>query len=105
MKLLVSTKSKIPKNKNGENVPCLEITEFVSMHCNVFNSSYQRNSRVLYSFVLNKLFGRLLIISPENFIFLETFDSEFAHVDVWFTDQNSTPLDIEGKINITLVIN
>ena len=61
--------------------------------------------RVSYTFVPNKLFGQLLNISPENFIFLKTFDSEFSHIDVWFTDQNSKPLGIEDKINITLVIN
>ena len=52
MKLLGSTKSKIIKNENGENVPCLEITEVVLIHCNgnVVNNSYQQNSRVLYTF-------------------------------------------------------
>ena len=39
------------------------------------------------------------------FIFLETFDSEFSYIQLWFTDQNSKPLEIEDKINITLVIN
>ena len=32
MKLLGSTKSKIKKYKNGENVPYLEITEIVLIH-------------------------------------------------------------------------
>ena len=110
MKLLGSTKSKITKNKNGENVPPLEITKVeitkvVLIHCNVVNVSYQWNSRVLYTFVPNKSFGQLLNVSPENFIFLKIFDSEFSHRDVWFTDQNSKPLEIEDKINITLVIN
>ena len=41
MKLLESTKSKITKDKNGKNVPCLEITEVVLMHCNVVNNGYQ----------------------------------------------------------------
>ena len=109
MKLLGSTKSKITKNKNGENVPPLEITKVeitkvVLIHCNVVNVSYQWNSRVLYTFVPNKSFGQLLNVSPENFIFLKIFDSEFSHRDGWFTDQNSKPLEIEDKINITLVI-
>ena len=43
MKLLGSTKSKITKDKNGENVPYLEITEIVLIHCNVVNNSYQQN--------------------------------------------------------------
>ena len=105
MDLIGSTKSKITKNKNGENVPHLEITEVVLKHCNVVNNSYEQNSRVLYTLVPNQSFGQLLNISPENFIFLKTFDSEFSQIDVWFTDQNSKALEIEDKINITLVIN
>ena len=40
MKLLGSTKSKITKDKNGENVPYLEITEGVLAHCNIVNNDY-----------------------------------------------------------------
>ena len=105
MKLLGSTKSKITIDENGENVPYLEITEVVLIHCNVVNNSYHQNSRVLYTFVPNKSFGQLLDISPENFIFLKTLDSEFSYFEVWFIDQNCNPLEIEDKINITLVIN
>ena len=83
----------------------LEFNEVVLIHCNVVNNSYQQNSRVLYTFVSNKLSGQLLDISPENFVFLETFDSEFSYVEVWFTDQKSNPLEIKDKLNITLVIN
>ena len=107
MKLLGSTKSKITKDKkqNSENVPYLEITEAVLIHCNVVNNSYQQNSRVLYTFVPNKSFGQLLDISPENLTFLKTFDSNFSYIEVPFTDQNSSSLEIEDRINITLVIN
>ena len=76
MKLLESTKSKITKKENDKNIPCLKITEVVLIHCNVGNKSYQQNSRILYTFVPNKPFGPLLNISPENFIFLKTYDSE-----------------------------
>ena len=69
MKLLRSTKSKITNDENSENVPYLEITEVVLIHYNVINNSYQQNSRVLYTFVPNKSFGRLLDISPKNFVF------------------------------------
>ena len=86
-------------------MPHLEITEVVLIHCNIVNNDYQQDSRVLYTFVPNKSFGQLLDISPKNFIFLKTFDSEFSYIEVWFTDQNSKPLEIEDKINITLVIN
>ena len=59
----------------------------------------------LYTFVLNKMFGQLIDISPKNFMFLKTFDSEFSYIELWFTDQNSEPLNIEDKTNITLVLN
>ena len=104
LKLLRSTKRKITKNENDENVPYLEIIEVVLIHCNVVNNSYQQNSRVLYIFV-PKSFGQSLVISPEEFIFLEIFDSEFCSIEVWFTSQNSNPLEIKDKININLVIN
>ena len=53
MKLLRSTKSKINKDKNGETVPHLEITEVVLIHFNVVNMDYQQDSRVLYTFASN----------------------------------------------------
>ena len=104
MKLLGSTENKITKYKNGENVPHLEITEVVLVHCNIVNNDYQQDSRVLYTFVPNKPFGNLLEIAPTNFIPLKTFNSEFQTIEVWFTDQNSQPLEIEDRINLTLVI-
>ena len=104
MKLLGSTKGKITKNENSENVPHLEITEVVLIRCNIDNNDYQHDSRVSYTFVPNKSFDQLNIL-PNYFIFLKTFDSEFLYTEVWFTDQNSKPLEIDDKINITLVIN
>ena len=62
MKLLGSTKSKITKDRYGENVPHLEITEVVLAHCNIVNKDYQQNSRVLYTSIPNKSFGQLLDI-------------------------------------------
>ena len=55
MKLLGSTKSKVTKVANGENVPYLGITEVVLIHCNIVNNDYQHNSRVLYLFLINCL--------------------------------------------------
>ena len=94
MKLLRSTQSKVTKDEN-----------VVLIHCKIVNNDYQQDSRVLYTFVPNKSFDQLLDISPKNFIFLKTFNSEFSYIEVWFTDQKSKPLEIEDKINITLVIN
>ena len=67
MKLLGSTKSKITKDKNGENVSHLETTDVVLIHCNIVNNNYQQNSRILYTFVPNKSFDQLLDISPKKF--------------------------------------
>ena len=104
MKLLESTKNKITEDKNGENVPHLEITEVVLVHCNMVNNDYQQDSRVLYTFVPNKPFGSLWEISPTNQIFLKTFNSEYNEIEVWLTDQNSKPLEKEDRINLTMVI-
>ena len=104
MKLLGSTKNKITNYKNGENVPHLEITEVVLVHCNMVNNDYQQDSRVLYTFVFNKSFGSLLDISLSNHIFLKTFNSEYDEIVVGFTNQNSKPLEIEDRINLTMVI-
>ena len=99
MKLIGSTKNKITEDKNGENGPHLEITEVVLFHCDIVNNDYQQDSRVLYTFVLNKPLGGLLEISPTNHIFLKTFSSEFNDIEVWFKDQNSQSLETEDRIN------
>ena len=104
MKLLGSSENKITKDKNGENVPHLEIAEAVLVHCNIANNDYQQDSRVLYTFVPNKPFGSLLKISPTNHIFLKTFNSEFQEIMAWFTERNSHPLEIEDRINLTMVV-
>ena len=105
MKLLGGAKSKITKNENGENVPDFETTEVVLVICSIANNNFQQDLRVLHTFVLNKSFDQLLYISITNIKFFKTFNSEFLYIEMWFTDQNSKPLEIEDKINITLVIN
>ena len=104
MKLLGSNENKITKDKNGENVPHLEVVELVLVHCNLVNNDYQQDSRILYTFVPNKAFGSLLEISATNQVFLKTFNSEFQDIKIWFTDQTSTSLELEDKINVTLII-
>ena len=104
MKLLGRTESKITGEKNVENVTHLEIVELVLIHCNIVNNKYQQNSSILYTFVPNKPFIILLEISPSTHIFLKIFNSEFQEIKVWFTDQNNNPLEVEDKINVTLII-
>ena len=82
IKLLGSTENKIAKDKNGENISHLEITEMVLVHSNIVNNDYQQDSRVLYTFVPNKPFVSLLEIYPTNFIPLKTFNSEFRAIEV-----------------------
>ena len=93
--LLGSTEIKITNDKNDENVSNCEITEVVLVHFNIVNNDYQKDSKVLYTFVPNKPFSSLLKISTKNHIFLKTFNSEFQVLEVWFADQNSQPLEIE----------
>ena len=55
-------------------------------------------------FIQNKPFGSLLEVSPKSHVFLKKFNSEFQEIKIWFTDQNSRPLEVEDKINLTLII-
>ena len=74
-------------------MPHLVIIEVVLIHCNV--NDYQHDSRALYTFDPNKLFGQLLDISPKCLTFLKTFNSEFSYIEVWFTNQKFKPLEKE----------
>ena len=104
MKLLGSTKKVVDKDKNGENVPKLESVEAVLVHYNLVENDYQHVSKVLFSFVLNKQFGQLLNISPNTLTMMNTVNTDFSSVEVWFTDQSSKALEIEDHVNLTLII-
>ena len=104
MRLLGSTKKVVDKDKNGENVPKLESVEVVLVHCNLVKNDYQHTSKVLFSFVPNKQFGQLINISPNTLTMMNTVNTEFSFVEVWFTDQASKALEIEDNVNLTLII-
>ena len=104
MKLLGSTNRVFDKDKNGENVPKLEIVEVVLVHCNLVKNDYQHASKVLFTFVPNKKFGQLLNISPHVFTMMNTINTGFSSVEVWFTDQSSKSLEIEDNVSLTLII-
>ena len=77
---------KVPKGKNGKNIHNLEITEVLLVHCNIVSNDYQQNSRVLYTFVLNKSFAQLLNILPTNFNFFSfkgIFNLNFKTFNSW----------------------
>ena len=104
MQLLGSSKKDMDKNKDGEIVPRLETVEVVLVHCNLVNNNYQQASKVLFTFVPNKQFGQLITITPHSLTMLKTTNVEFSFIEIWFTDQNNRPLEIEDDVNITLII-
>ena len=104
MRLLGSTKQVVDADKDGENVPKLEFVEVVLVHCNLVKNDYQHSSKVLFSFVPNKQFVQLINITQNSLIMMNTVNTEFSHIEVWFTDQSSKALEIEDNINLTLII-
>ena len=104
MKLLGSTKKDVGKDKDGEIVPKLQSLEVVLVHCNLVTNYYQHESKVLFSFVANKQFGQLINISPSSLRMMNTVNTKFSSVEVWFTDQASKALEIEDDVNLTLII-
>ena len=104
MKLLGSTKKDVDSDKNRENAPKLDSVEVVLVHCNLVKNDYQYTSKVLLSFVPNKQFGQLMNISPHFLTMMNTVDSVFSYVEVWFTDQTSKAIEIEDNVNLTLII-
>ena len=104
MRLLGSTKKAVDKDKNGEDVPKLESAEVALVHCNLVNNNYEQTSKVLFTFAPNKEFGQLINIAPHSLTVLSTTNTEFSSIEVWFTDQNSKPLEIEDNVNLRLII-
>ena len=104
MKLLGSSTDTIDGDKNSVLIPKLESVDLVLVHCNLVNNSYQQASKVLFTFVPNKKYGQLITVSPETLIMLKTVNTEFSFIEIWFTDQDNRPLEIEDSVNISLII-
>ena len=85
-------------------MPKLETLEVVSLHCNLVNNNYQQTSKVLFTLVPNKQFGKLITITPHSPTMPETTNAEFFFIEIWFIDKNNRPLEIEDNVNITLII-
>ena len=102
--MLGSSKKDIDQNKDGELAPRLETVEVASVHCNLVNNSYQQASKVLFIFAPNKQFGQLIPMTPHSPTMLKITNAEFSLIEIWFTDQNNRPLEIEDNVNITLII-
>ena len=82
-----------------------ELGEVVLVQCNLVDNQYQQKPQVLYTFTPNKSYAYLLNDEPSNFVFLKTYNTEFDEIIITFTDQNGRPLEIEDKVNVTLLIN
>ena len=82
----------------------IEYVEVGLVHFNLVKNDYQHSSKVLFSFVSNKQFGQLINISPNTLTMMNTVNTEFSFVEVWFTDQASKALEIEDNVNLTLII-
>ena len=104
MKLLGSAKKDVDKDMDCKNVPKLQSVEVVLVHCNPLKNYYQQTSKVLFTFVPNKQFGQLIIISLHFLTMMNTVNTEFSFLEVWFTDQASITLEIEDNVYLTLII-
>ena len=96
-------KKDVDKDKDGEDVPKLESVEVILVHCNLVNNSYQKASKVLFTFVPNKQFDQLITVSTHLLTILRTTSAEFQSIELWFTDQNNRSLKIEDSVKITLI--
>ena len=82
----------------------LWFVKVVLVYCNLNNNSYQHASKVSITFVPNKQLRQLIQISPHSLTMLNTTNTELSYIEVWFTDQNSKPLEIENNVNMPLII-
>ena len=94
----------VDQDKDGEDVSKLESFEIALVYCNLVKNNYKQASTVLFTFVPNKQFDQLINISPHSLTMLNTTNTEFSLIEVWFTYQNSKSLEIEGNVNMLLII-
>ena len=104
MKLLGSTKKDVDKDKDSENVPKLESVEVALVHCNLVKNDHQHTSKVMFTFVPNKQFWQLINTSPHSLTIINTVNTEFSSIEVWFRGQASKALETEDNVNLTLII-
>ena len=72
---------------------------------NLVDNQYQRKSEVWYTFNSNKSYVYLLHVEPSNLVSLKTYSTEFDEIIIKLTDQNEKTLEIEDKVNLTLLTN
>ena len=99
MKLLGNTKKDVDQDKDGENIQKLESVEVV-----LVQKWLPARIKSFFAFFSNKQFGILINIAPNSLTMMNTVNTEFSSVEVWFTDQVSKALEIEDNVNLTLII-
>ena len=85
-------------------MPKLEPVEVVSVHYDLVKNDYCHTSKVLFTSVPNKQFGQLKNISPHSLTMMNTVNTEFSFVEIWFTDHASKVLESEDNVNSNLII-
>ena len=90
--------------KNEKWPRSLEVVEVALTQCNLVDYQYQQNL-LLHNFMPKKPYVYLLNVEPSNLMFLKTYNTEYDKIIITFTDQNSRPLKIKEKVNLTLLIN
>ena len=93
----------IDKDQDSELVPKIGNLDLVKVHCNVVLNNYQQASNILFTFVLDSQFGQLMTFQPKSLLMLKTTSAEYSFIDIYFTDQNNRPLEIEDSVNVTLI--
>ena len=104
IKLLGSIKKDDDQDEDRQGVPKFaESVEDVVVPWYLVSNSHQKASKVLFTFVPDEKFGQLITISPHSLKMLKTTNAEFQSIEVWFTNQNNRPLEVEDNVNITLI--
>ena len=100
---MVAQKKRIDKIKNG-GISSLEEVEVVLIQYNLVDNQYQQKYEVSKTFNPNKYYAYLLNVEPSNLVYFKTYNTEFDKVITKFADRNDRPLEIEDKVNLTLLI-
>ena len=85
-----------------EKIQSLKVLEKVLVQSNLVDNQYQQKLKVIYTFTPNKSYVNLLNVETSNEV--KPHNAEFDEIIITFADQNDRPLEIEDKVNLTLLI-
>ena len=84
--------------------PSTERLHNIIINYNLAENNYDYTSNALYTFTPDQSFGTLLSVRRYYPIWTSCRNASFNYIEVWFTDQDNRPLEIEDKVTITLHI-